>query len=283
MTSPYYQPCPTVPARAFVAAVIGVLAVVPAALLYAWATSPAPGPVNIIALFVFGGWIALVVDRVARLGHVRNRTWVTWFAIALTLCAWYCQWLAWLAFATQRREGGAFLQHVALLAGDPGALLAAAMDVAHEHARTVTMVCIWVLEALILLCCAPWPGRARTAQPYCDASGAWADKLPVPWDFTSIADTVAATRLLEQAPHQLLSLLAPLAEQDAPDGADYTRVTLYRCRGSDAFVSITNVFHSAGTPAVSVYHEEEWLTLLRLPDTDADTLTAQLIPQSCQN
>jgi hypothetical protein len=266
-----------------VAAAIAVLAVVPAAFFYAWGTSLAPGPVNVIALLVFGGWIALVVDRVVRLGHVRNRAWVTWCAIALTLCAWYCQWVAWLAFAAQRREGGAFVQYVALLAGDPGALLAAAMDVAHEHARAVTMVCIWVLEALILLCCAPWPGRARTAQPYCDASGAWADELPVPWDFASSADTVAATRLLEQAPHQLLSLLAPLAERDAPDGADYTRVTLYRCRGSDAFVSIAGVYYTAGTPEASIYHEEEWLTLLRLPDTDADMLTAQLLPQPGQN
>jgi len=283
MTSPYYRPCTTVPARAFVAAAIGVLAVVPAAFLYAWATSPAPGPVNIIALFVFGGWIALVVDRVARLGHVRSRAWVTWFAIALTLCAWYCQWVAWLAFAAQRRQGGELLQHVAMLAGDPGALLAAALAVAHEQARAVKMVFIWLLEALILLCCAPWSGRARTAQPYCDASGAWAEAVLVPWDFASIADTVAATRLLEQAPHQLPALLTPLAERDAPDGADYTRVMLYRCRGSDAYVSLTNVFYTSGTPEVSVYHEEEWLALLRLPDTDADTLTAQLLPQSGQN
>lgn len=283
MTAPYYQPCPTVPARAYLLAAIAVLAVVPAAFLYAWATSPAPWPVNIIALFMLGGWIALVVDGVARLGHVRSRAWVTWFAIALALCTWYCQWVAWLALAAQRRQGGDLLQHVALLAGDPGALLAAAMDVADESARTASLVFLWLLEAFILLCCAPWLGRARAAQPFCDAAGAWAEKVPVPWDFACIEDPFAATRLLERAPHQLPSLLAPLAERDAPDGANYTRVMLYRCPGRGAFVSITNVFHTSGTPATSFYHEEEWLTLLRLPDTDVDTLMAQLLPRSGQN
>jgi hypothetical protein len=279
--SPYYRPSCKIPARGFRAAAFGALAAMLAACLYAWVTIPAPAPVNVLTLLVFGVAIGLVVDRVAHLGHVRSRTWITRYAIVLTAWAWYCQWVAWLAFSAQRSHGGLLLQHVAGLMVDPGALFAAAGAVAQAHARdvgTLTMAGIWLLEALVLFACAPWWGRGRTAQPYCDASAAWADPIRVPWDFACVDDPVAAVQLLEQAPEQLLSLLVRLAQPEAPDATSYTSATLYRCRCGDAYVSIANVYFDTSSPNASIYHEQEWITLLRLPDAAAKRWMSQLLP-----
>jgi hypothetical protein len=273
---PCYEPSGKVPRSAFLVAPLFGLAVVPGAVFYACVTMRAPAFVNMIALALFACWIGVVNDWVARAARVRNRAWMGRCGVALALFGWYCQWVAWIAVALQRQHGGALLRHVGRLLADPHALLAAVNHVAQHDAwgfGTMPMVAVWLAEACLLLHVAPLLGQARTSQPFCEASGSWAQKVAVPADFACVADPAAAARLLAQAPHQLLCVLAPLS---GPPGAEHTAVTLYRCRGGDTYVTLCNRTVRSGQEGKHQFIEEAWLTCLRVPGIDADTLLAQL-------
>ena len=276
MHSPYYRPSGQVPRTAMPIGAGCGLAVVPAALLYAWVTMRAPAFVNVLALACFACYIAVVNDWAARQARVRNRAWMGRFGVALALCAWYGQWVAWIALAMQRQHGGALWHHAAALVADPPAMLAAVNHVAQHDAwgvGTMPMVAVWLVEAYVLVHFAAALGQARTGQPFCEASGTWAEKVAVPVDFACVADTAAAVRLLEQAPHRLPSVLAPLS---GPAGAQHTAVTLYRCQGGDTYVSICNRLVRDGQEGKHHFIEQEWLTMLRVPGVEAGTLLAQL-------
>ena len=117
--SPYYRPSGKVPRSAMLVASACGLAVLPCACLYAWVTMAAPAWVNVIALALFAVGIALIVDCAALRARVRNHDWITRFGVALAVCGWYAQWIAWVALALQRQQGGSLWQHAAALAGDP--------------------------------------------------------------------------------------------------------------------------------------------------------------------
>jgi len=273
----YYRPSGKVPRSAILAAPVCVLAVLPCAFLYAWLTMGAPAFVNVVALAIFAFCIALAVERAARWGRIRSHDWITRFGVALAVGAWYAQWVAWVALALHRQQGGAVWRHAGDLVADPGALLAAVAYAAQHDAwgaGAMPMVAVWLVEAYILLHFAPGLGQQRTAQPYCEASDTWAEELPVACAFACVADPDASRQLLEQFPQQLPNVLLPLA---GPADRDHTAVTLYRCRGGATFATLCNRIAVGARGARRTWVERAWVTALRVPGTDADTLMAHLL------
>jgi hypothetical protein len=277
--TPCYQPSGRVPRSAILVASACGLAVLPCAGAYAWVTMRAPAWVNVLALALFAFCIALVVDLAAYRARVRNGDWITRFGVALAFGAWYAQWIAWVALALQRQRGGTVWQYAATLGADPGALFAAVTYAAQHDAwglGTMPMVAIWLLEAYILLHFAPGLGRQRTAQPYCETSDAWAEKMAVPGDFAYVADPAAARQLLEQFPQQLANVLKP----SPGPGTSHTAVTLYRCGGGETYATLCNRIAVPGNQAKPSFVEDVWLTALRVPGIDAGTLMAQLLERA---
>ena len=277
--TPCYRPSGRVPRSAILVASACGLAVLPCAGAYAWVTMRAPAWVNVLALAVLAFCIALVVDFAAYRARVRNRDWITCFGVALAFGAWYAQWIAWVVLALQRQRGGTVWQYAAKLGADPGALLAAVTYAAQHDAwgiGTMPMVAIWLVEAYILLHFAPGLGQQRTAQPYCEASDAWAEKMAVPGDFAYVADPAAARQLLEQFPQQLANVLKP----SPGPGPSHTAVTLYRCGGGETYATLCNRTAVPGNQATPSFVEEVWLTALRVPGIDAGTLMAQLLERA---
>jgi hypothetical protein len=273
----YYRPSGKVPRSAILVAPVCGLAVLPCAFLYAWLTMGAPAFVNVAALAIFALCIALAVERAARWARVRSHDWITRFAVALALCAWYAQWIAWVALALHRQQGGAAWRHAGELVADPGALLAAVAYAAQHDAwgaGVMPMAAIWLAEAYILLHFAPGLGQQRTAQPYCEASDTWAEELPVACAFACVADPGARKQLLEQLPQQLPNVLLPLA---GPADRDHTTVTLYRCRGGATFATLCNRTAVGGKDARRTWVEQAWVTALRVPGIHADTLMTHLL------
>ena len=270
--SAYYQPSGQV-ARAALPIALGCgLAVLPAAWLYACATMRAPAYLNVVLLLIFGLWIAVVVDLVALKAKIRNRAWLVRYATALALCGWYCQWAVWLALAMRAGQAGRLLHHAAVLALHPGALLAAATELAQHNAwglAALPMVAVWLLEAFVLVQIAPSLGQGRTAQPFCEAAGAWAERIAVRRKFAFIAQPRAVAQLLEQAPRQLPSVLSAW-HAPAPDHAE---VTLFRCGDGRAYVSIWNVRGRGGPTS----RTEPVVLALRLPAPDIAALIEKLL------
>lgn len=274
-----YRPSGKISRHAILVASACGLAVLPGAFFYAWVTMFAPALVNLFALMAFAVWIALVVDWAACQARVRDAGWITLFGVGLALAAWYCQWAVWIALAMQRQQGSVLLRSAARLAGHPEALLAAAIEVARHNAwglGTMPTIGVWLVEAYVLLHFAPGLGQQRTTQPYCEVSDEWAARVPVPRKFARVADPAAAARMLERAPGQLLSVLAPFA---GPDGADYTELTLFACRGSDSYVSISTVVTASRNDALTC-SAHAWMTALRLPGIGPDALMAQLLARA---
>jgi hypothetical protein len=173
---PYYRPSGKVPRSAILVAPVCGLAVLPCAFLYAWLTVGAPAFVNIVALAIFALCIALAVERAALWARVRSHDWITRFGVALALCAWYAQWVAWVALALHRQQGGAVWRHAGDLVADPAALLAAVAYAARHDAwgaGAMPMAAIWLAEAFILL----HFSRNRTAKR--PTPGPRNDPLPV--------------------------------------------------------------------------------------------------------
>lgn len=270
--SAYYQPSGKVARGALLIGMAYGLAIVPGAFLYACAIMRAPAWVNFIVLLIFGLWIAVVVDLVALKARIRNRAWVVRFAIALALCAWYFQWAVWLAMAMQRHHAGTLVHSAAVLALHPGALLAAATELALHNAwglGALPMVAVWLMEAFVLVQIAPGLGPGRAAQPFCEASGDWAEQIGVRRKFACIDQPAAVAHLLEQAPQQLPSVLSAWSAP-APDHAE---VTLYRCHDGNAYVSIWNVRARRGSTSCT----QAVVVALRLPGVDIDALIEKLI------
>jgi hypothetical protein len=250
------------------------LAVLPGAMLYAWVTMRAPAFVNVIALLIFGLWIAVVADLVALKARVRSQAWMRRFTLALALSAWYCHWAVWVALDLHGPDTG-WLHRAAVMAIHPAALLAAAVHIAQHNAwgvATMPMVAVWLVEVAVLAQLAPGLGLVRVAQPFCEASGTWAEPVLVPRRFSWIDQPGAVAHLLEQAPEQLVSVLSAWPAQ----AERYAELTLYRCRGGDGYVSIWNMGTSAGKPkprAVVV-------VALRLAGVRLDELIAKLIARA---
>ena len=250
------------------------LAVLPGALLYAWVIMRAPAFVNVVAVLIFGLWIAVVVDLVALNARVRGEAWLKRFSLALALSAWYCHWAAWIALELHG-GGAAWLHRAADLALHPGTLAVAAAQVAQHNAwgiGTMPMVAVWLVELAVLVQLAPGLGAVRVTQPFCEASGTWAEPVLVPRKFSRIDQPSAVAHLLEQAPEQLVSVLAAWR---AP--ADrYAELTLFRCSGGDGYVSIWNMCTSSGDPKRSAVV----VVALRLPGVRLDELIAKLIARA---
>lgn len=277
----YYRPSGNVGRGAIGAGILFAMAVVPGAFAYAWLTMRAPAWVNLAALALFGLWIAVVVDLVALKARVRSRAWIARYAVALALFGWYCQWAVWLALAMHRQPAVSLLHSAGLLALHPGALLAAALAVAQHNAwglGTLPTAAVWLAEVWVLLQIAPGLGLVRVAQPFCEASGTWAEPIAVPRKFAWIAQGAEVAQLLEQAPQQLVSVLAPWS---AP-APHYAEVKLFRCRGGDAYATLTNICTrtrpSSGAGARPAARDV--VAALRLPGMRLDALIDKLIARA---
>jgi hypothetical protein len=263
---PYYRPSGKVAPGALATGVACGLAVVPAAWLYAWVTMRAPACVNVVALAIFGLSIAVVVDVVALKAKVRSRSWIIRFALMLALFAWYVQWAVWVGL--ERHLPGAGTLALAL---HPGALLAAAAHIAQHNAwgvGTLAMAAVWLVEAYVLVQLAPGLGLVRVAQPFCEASGTWAEAVAVPRKFAWIAQGAAVAQLLEQSPQQLVSVLSAWT---AP-APQYATVRLFRCGAGAAYVTIVNA--SAGAAPRDV------VVGLRLPGMPLAALVDKLVARA---
>lgn len=286
MRSAYFAPSLRVaPAARYVFAAALVLTL-PVAWLYAWATAPAPSMPNPLYTLGLSSWLALAANRVAAWGNVRHPRWMGRAGAALGLAAWYVQWAAWAAWTVQPDARSSaetavyfFLRPDVLLAA-PAVIVADTPSVPGGAARIV----VWLVELGACVIPPALAGAARARKPFCEQTGSWATEFNVPLQFHFIHDQQAVRRRLERDPGAVTSLLIPHVDE-APLFAE---VTIYRCRGSESFITIYNyeeiqppevplpgpVNAGADGDEVRCYGQidEPVVELLRFPVDDVDAL-----------
>ena len=285
MNSHYYQPSGRVPASAYPIIVLYAFATVPVAWMYAWLMIHAPVVINLFFTVCFSLWLGYLTSRAAARAKVRNSDWMARAGLAIGMAGWYFQWAAWVALIGKGiadRPGdypliGIFIN----LAMHPAALFDAAVNIAQvgtwdlrgDRIAGGTLALLWLSELAILLVCVREAGRMQVEHPFCEASGTWAEKVEVPRKFAFIDDPHAVPAYLEQHPDELLTVLGPWSESVS---LSHATVTIYRCRGADSYLSISNVLAVMGSDKVKE-SVTPILGYLRLPGIDPDTLMERLL------
>lgn len=294
MNDPYFRPSLQVPRAGWYALAAAMLASLPAAWLYAWATAPAPSPADPLCTLGMGLWLALAASCAAALGKVRHPGWMWRAGAALGICAWYLQWAAWLAqpapsapppdLLQAAREAGAagawFLRPDLVLASASSRATGASSFLA--GAATVV---VWLVELCAFMLPPALAGARRAAAPFCEQAKAWAREVHVPVHFRFIDDPEEVRRRLERDPRQLAALLRPCGDEETR----FAEITLHRCEGGTAFVTICNFAAMAPeqvpVPALGTLAEaapervecfaqldEPVVELLRVPAGEVDAL-----------
>lgn len=282
MSTPFYQASGRVPLTLVPAFLLAVLAMLPLAWAYVWLIVRAPLVLNFFIAFAYSSCLGLLVSAMAAGAKVRNPDWMSRAGVLLALAGWYGQWAAWIAVTAAKSASqfagmpvsGLFLA----FAVDPIAMLrfvielggSGALHLGNWRVPGFILALIWLGELAMHLTMPPLLGRMRAERPFCEASNSWADKLEVPRRFALLGEEEA--QALAAEPARLLALLAPLARADAPD---YAQLALYRCKGADAFLSITNVRTHPGDGGRPEQKKTPVLEYLRLPGVDPDALLAR--------
>lgn len=246
MQRAYYIPSGRLPARTAWLALRCVLAIVPAAWIYAWLTIHLPLILNLAVVPAFALGLGLATRYAVRLGPARNPLWMAWFGLALGLAAWYLQAAAWIALLEADSAAPAWrLAGFAALLADPrhiGDVAAAlyetgAYSIAGIRVRGAVLVTAWGIELALLLGVPCLFGRMSAHEPFCEQSGCWMQHIDLPRKFDFVGQPAALAALLENEPDQLFAVLEPHPQAEP---THYATLTLYR-GGGDPVISINNV------------------------------------------
>lgn len=284
MTSHYYRPSGRVPASAYPFVVLYALATIPVAWLYAWLMIHVPPVINLFFTVCYSVWLGYLTSRAGARAKVRNPDWMARAGIVIGLAGWYFQWAAWIALIDHKvagQPGGYPLSGIFIdLASHPAVLFDAAIDIAQAGTWSLrgdpisgsTLALLWLGELLILLTCVRTSGRMQAGDPFCEASGTWAEKIEVTRKFAFVDDAQSLPAYLEQHPHDLLGVLGPWSETVS---LSHATVTIHRCRGADSYLSLSNV---AATMEKGKVKETitPVLMYLRLRGIDLDAFLEQL-------
>lgn len=272
-------PSGRVPASIVPLTILYALATLPLAWLYAWLILHLPPLLNGLVAICFAVSMGGLAHKAASQAKVRNPHWMARFGTVIGLAGWYCHWAAWLAMASayQIHTMPGFLLH-------PAAMVDLALDIARSgtwglgsgKVKGVLLGLCWLAELGILLALPRGLGRLRAAEPFCEASNSWAEKIEVPRKFAYIDEPHALAALLEQDPRHLFSICTPWVENMSHSHA---RVVLYRCHGGDAYLSITNVLATESGGKIKE-REACVIDVLRIPGMDAAALMQDLMTLS---
>jgi len=280
MTTSSYRPSGQVPVRGICIVILFAMAAIPLARLYAWASFEAGFGLGSLIVVAMVPCLMLVIRHAAGHAKIRHPGWMKRAGAGFGGFVWYVQWAAWLGDAGAEQTMLDFATHPWEMAA---AIATRAAGMPASQASFM-LVC-WLAElALFVLPCAS-VAALRAREPFCEAIGEWAEKVDVPVQFESIGDPEGARLRLESDPRQLEAILRP-----CPDDAQaFAELILYRCRGGDAFVTITNyvtaapgsdahreaaqLIHMPEDKVEAVFQADEPVVeLLRLPMQDTDLL-----------
>lgn len=281
MNNPCYQASGRVPLTLVPLFFLALLAILPCAWFYAWAIASVPVVIGFFLALGYSACLGLVARALATVAKVRNPGWMGKAGILLALAGWYAQWALWLAMLMAGKSGATAGEtlHVALgAAADPAGMFTVAARIATGGGVQVgkatvpafIVALIWLGELAMHLMLPSLMGRMRAGEPFCEASGTWAEEQVAAGRFALLGSE--DVERLRADPALLPALLVPLAA-DAPD---YAELTLYRCRASDAYASLTNITSHPGDHGRPEKKKEQLLAYLRLKGMDPDALLAAL-------
>ena len=283
MNTTCYQPSGRVPVALLPLSLLGLLAVIPCAWVYAWVISKLPIPLGVFVAFGYSALLGLIVSAVAAGAKVRNPGWMSKTGVLFALAGWYGQWVFWLTMLVTANTGGLAagdpLQVAIGAASDPAGMFVLASDIATSGAVTIRkwvvpafiVVLAWIGELAMHLMLPSFMGRLRAMAPFCETSGTWARKDVVECRFALLGSE--DVERLAADPTLLSALLVPL-----PAGApDYAELTLHRCAASDAYASLVNITSHPGDRGRPEKKQELLIDYLRLPGMDVDALVQELM------
>jgi hypothetical protein len=284
MTSIYYRPSGRVPVTAFPIIALYALATLPVAWVYAWLMIHFPPVINLFFTMCFSLWLGFMVQQAGARAKVRNPGWLAKSGFLIGLSGWYFQWAAWTAMTQmtgEQPDASPLSVTFIRMTMHPSALLDAAIKILQagtwslrgERITGGVLTLLWLGELVTLLLFIRFFARMQAEKPFCEASNAWADIVEIPRKFAYIDDPHVALSLLEQSPGDLLSVLAPWSESVS---LSHAKVTIHRCRGTDSYLSISNVI---AAPVKDKIKESPTIVVeyLRLPDINPDDLNQQLM------
>jgi tetratricopeptide (TPR) repeat protein len=280
MTSTYYQPSGQVPPTALPIGLAFAMLALPTAWLYAWLTIHLHVVVNFFVAAGFMLWLLYIVHAATSRAKVRNARWAGRMALAIAVLAWFFQWAAWCALIIHERAapvGEHVLQTFAGFALQPWTMVPFAGALAETGTLRIDgwalsggwLYAVWLLELWMFVYIPPVWARIRADEPFCEASGTWAEKIEVPHKFAVIDNPDKAREVLECDPAQVRALLWNAAGEDSPA---YAKATIYRCRNSDSYISVQNIIQKSRGSGKGETVTKPVVEFLRLPSIDPDAL-----------
>ena len=296
LAAAYYRPSLMVPRRGKLSVLAAVLAVIPVACLYAWATSqPTPG-LNLFCVCCIACCLALLANCVAAFGNIRHPAWMGRAGAGIGFLAWYIQWAAWIAMNDRLLPasfaGEYVFDTVVRLCIRPDLMFGAGADIIRESSSVLArafFILFWLVEFIAHLLPPLATGARRARAPFCEETRTWAKVVHVPDHFSFIKEPDLVKRRLEDEPQDFLSTLGPPIDESAPR---FAQLTFYHCHGAHSFLTITNYVEMAGEeipiPEVRTLSEsvldkvqcyaqvdDPVVELLRVPVRDPDLLVKQ--------
>jgi hypothetical protein len=279
MTSPYYCPSGRLPPTAIPFTILGSIAALPGAWIYAWLTVHIPFVYfNFFFTTCFAICLGCIAKYAATHGKVRNPRWMGKLGVAIGLVGWYCQWAAWIAMLIHKSghlSGDSLVPSFIALAASPRFMVHFAVDVASTGVWKIggwsvaggALIAVWLAELALLLYLPHLMGRTRAGEPFCETSNTWAEATELPRKFAFIDEPYVVAQFLETHPKQLFSVLGAWSE-GGPLG--YSKVTVHHCRGGgDPYISITNTAVVLKDGKIEETHKSV-SDFLRLPGMDPD-------------
>jgi len=289
MNTATYQASGRVPLSLLPLSILGLLAILPCAWLYALAGTNIPVVLGFFAAMLYSFVLGLIVWALAVAAKVRNPRVMRTVGIVFSLAGWYAGWGFWGAFLATADDGATTAASVFRMAGlaayDPVGMFTFAAGIAGSGGVRIggwelpafLVGLIWLGELALLLMLPPFMGRIRASQPFCEKSRSWAAEQVLPARFAALgAEDVDRLRA---DPALLCQLLQPIAA-DAPD---YTELTLYHCQASDSYVSITHVRTQTGEDGRGAQKKELLIDYLRLAGIEPAALLQGLAHRGGDN
>ena len=283
MNTACYQASGKVPVTLLPMSLLGLLAILPCAWVYAWAIGKLPVPVGALLAFGYSAVLGLIVSALARGAKVRNPKWMSKTGVVFALVGWYLQWVFWLTMLVAAHADGLSagdpLQMAIEAAAYPAGMFVLASGIATSGGILVDkwvvpafiVALVWLGELAMHLMLPSFMGRMRAAAPFCETSHTWAGKKVAGRRFALLGSE--DFERLSADPTLLPALLLPLAA-DAPD---YAELTLYRCQASDSYATLVNITSHPGDRGRPEKRQELLIDYLRLPGMDVDALVQDLM------
>ncbi len=236
MTTPYYRPSGRYASDFRSRSVATTVAMLAAAWMYAVSAKYFHPLVHGAVLLTFSAMLIGSVIYLCHKSQVRSPVLMVGVTLAMTVIAWYFQWVVWAALVDPQRATRGYWSSLMHFLEHPRAVLAVVTSLRGDIFGAISTAGEFILFVII----PTWTALTHARYPFCETTMASPSDETLPRRFGAIAnaDRKRFIAALEAAPDQFMTVL-PAYTQGAPQ---FTCLHLFLCPGGkQAWLSFFDV------------------------------------------